>query len=101
MKSLERRTIAIYKYWHSVKHIILFTFNIDKVNNNVLFHSLRAYPTATAGTRCHDDQFTCRRGGQCIPYSWQCDGQADCDDGSDETVQNHCGEHLDLAFQVW
>ena len=41
MKSLERRTIAIYKYWHSVKHIILFTFNIDKVmNNNVLFHSL-------------------------------------------------------------
>ena len=42
---------------------------------------------------CNDDQFMCENG-QCIRYSWQCDGMLDCDDGSDETVDNHCGEPL-------
>eukprot|EP01084_Bolivina_argentea_P169155 293265_1 len=32
---------------------------------------------------CNDDQFKCDSG-QCISNGWVCDGQADCNDGSDE-----------------
>lgn len=39
---------------------------------------------------CNDEQFACNDG-QCIQYSWVCDGQLDCDDGSDER-EEICGE---------
>lgn len=32
---------------------------------------------------CHRDQYRCLDGG-CIPLTWKCDGQTDCDDDSDE-----------------
>lgn len=40
--------------------------------------------SATRGeNRCLVDEFNCTQGG-CIPKSWKCDGQPDCEDGSDE-----------------
>ena len=35
---------------------------------------------------CDGVGFQCTRGGDCIPMSWQCDGDYDCKDGSDETT---------------
>ena len=38
---------------------------------------------------CRDDEFQCVDNGMCVNIAWQCDGQPDCDDGSDE---KGCGE---------
>ncbi|KAL5019680.1 hypothetical protein ScPMuIL_002572 [Solemya velum] len=35
-------------------------------------------------TTCKLNQFECLSGGQCILATWKCDGDSDCDDGSDE-----------------
>lgn len=48
-----------------------------------------AIPVAQLGrasskeTACSDDKFRCKSG-RCIPKHWQCDGENDCSDGSDE-----------------
>ena len=34
---------------------------------------------------CTSDQFACADGLKCIPNSWQCDGDDDCEDCSDES----------------
>nr|XP_053632665.1 very low-density lipoprotein receptor-like isoform X3 [Cherax quadricarinatus] len=37
------------------------------------------------GTRtCSDAEFTCQPSGKCIPKIWECDGDPDCPDSSDE-----------------
>lgn len=33
---------------------------------------------------CSEDEFHCVIDGLCIPERWRCDGDKDCDDGSDE-----------------
>lgn len=38
---------------------------------------------STTETNCSDDKFRCKSG-RCIPKHWQCDGENDCPDGSDE-----------------
>uniref|UniRef100_A0A8C1U7X5 Very low-density lipoprotein receptor n=1 Tax=Cyprinus carpio TaxID=7962 RepID=A0A8C1U7X5_CYPCA len=35
---------------------------------------------------CAEVDFVCRSG-QCIPKRWQCDGEPDCEDGSDESIE--------------
>uniref|UniRef100_A0A8C8B758 Uncharacterized protein n=1 Tax=Otus sunia TaxID=257818 RepID=A0A8C8B758_9STRI len=34
---------------------------------------------------CAESDFVCING-QCVPNRWQCDGDLDCEDGSDETL---------------
>lgn len=41
-------------------------------------------PTAVKKT-CAEADFVCYNG-QCIPKRWHCDGEPDCEDGSDESV---------------
>ena len=36
---------------------------------------------------CDDDWIKCNASDDCIPHNWQCDGDYDCDDQSDE---QHC-----------
>lgn len=34
---------------------------------------------------CHRKQFQCYMDGSCVPLRWHCDGDWDCEDGSDES----------------
>ncbi|KAL4635263.1 MAM and LDL-receptor class A domain-containing protein 1 [Arapaima gigas] len=62
-----------------------------------------AAPVTAKPKTCQPDSFQCLHDFQCIPRSWQCDGEIDCADLSDEeqcptrhpgTVppQDHCGQ---------
>ena len=43
-----------------------------------------SYFTARVST-CRENEFSCEDGSRpCIPESWKCDDDEDCDDGSDE-----------------
>lgn len=55
--------------------------------------------TAVAGEVCASHQFECASG-RCIPFSWSCDGENDCDDSSDENEHCHGSVHCaDTEFQ--
>lgn len=42
------------------------------------------------GDPCDAKEYQCMTGDQCIPSSYQCDGEIDCQDRSDEIG---CGRH--------
>ena len=65
----------------------------DEVHQQRLRERLNINPFSShlhTARNCNDEQFACNDG-QCINYSWVCDGQLDCDDGSDER-EEICGE---------
>ncbi len=53
---------------------------------------------------CSSAEFRCESDARCIPARWQCDGENDCDDKSDESVKL-CGEFFwfcDFWFKdIW
>lgn len=52
------------------------------------------------GTACRYFEYQCGSGNQCIPRSFQCDGDVDCQDGTDEIG---CGLYtgvLPLSYQL-
>lgn len=43
---------------------------------------------------CSPEQFICNSlSPECVPYNWRCDGQTDCNDGSDEVNCIECNKH--------
>ncbi|KAG7487905.1 hypothetical protein MATL_G00028470 [Megalops atlanticus] len=63
----------------------------------ILFVNLQTLPCilGSGTTRtCEKSQFSCASG-RCIPCIWECDGDRDCDDGSDEA---HCWERMCSGF---
>jgi len=48
---------------------------------------------------CAADEFRCASGNQCVDPYCQCNGVADCDDASDETVEL-CGTYVTLPYSL-
>jgi len=53
-----------------------------------LFFSFLFYSSDKKKRKCPSNFFACPNG-RCIPMSWTCDKENDCDSGADEL---HCGE---------
>ena len=52
-------------------------------------------PAEESSEDCHGDEFHCREDGTCLPDRWLCDGDKDCEDGSDETNCEGSGRPCD------
>uniref|UniRef100_A0AC34G4W4 Uncharacterized protein n=1 Tax=Panagrolaimus sp. ES5 TaxID=591445 RepID=A0AC34G4W4_9BILA len=50
----------------------------------VIFAFLVTLQEAKPADICQPTEFRCRDGRQCVPQFFQCDGEQDCQDGSDE-----------------
>lgn len=60
-------------------------FNLKVVASFYIFNF--SFFLFRTGEVCASHQFECASG-RCIPFSWSCDGENDCDDSSDEN--EHC-----------
>ena len=70
----------------STKHYDTF------VNSWVVCFSVAAAPS------CNSEEFKCVTSGECISSGFVCDGDEDCEDGSDE--QRACGEQIDWLTET-
>lgn len=53
------------------------------VSKPVSFHML--FLAIPVQKTCAEVDFVCQNG-QCVPKRWHCDGEPDCEDGSDESL---------------
>ena len=63
---------------------------------SILFYDRSNMTVAFADRVCSYYSFRCQNG-QCISFHLWCDGQYDCDDGSDET---NCGKDV-INFSIY
>ena len=50
-----------------------------------------------ANKQCEAGKFSCKSNGECIPEKWQCDGEKDCLDGTDEKNCEYPEVHCDAG----
>jgi len=73
--------------------LLLVSFSVFIVSVSVLSGVKYAGISCCVEVTCAANEFRCASGTQCVdPYA-QCNGVADCDDASDETVEL-CGKNL-------
>lgn len=58
-----------------------------KIEHLITFNYYFALETESLGG-CNGKEFQCHPDGNCIPEFWRCDGEKDCEDGSDEKYCN-------------
>ncbi|KAI5606502.1 SCO-spondin, partial [Silurus asotus] len=92
------------QYWHNTVcislivsiYLFVYSLNIDLIgrtdisgfssNNYLSFCIIQTVVTASlcfCVSDCNQHEFGCKNG-QCVPLAWRCDGETDCQDGSDE-----------------
>lgn len=79
----------------------LFVFHSPWAYANIYsrlgFYNMSVFLTISVRKTCAEVDYVCLSG-QCIPKRWQCDGDPDCEDGSDESIEM-CRES-DLVFNT-
>ncbi|XP_076067432.1 uncharacterized protein LOC143040349 isoform X1 [Oratosquilla oratoria] len=63
--------------------LVIF-FSSDKVRTSGIGFKIQ-YTISNNRTVCNSEEFQCKRDHLCIPASWECNGQTECPDGTDET----------------
>ena len=72
--------LIIYRHYNY--YVLLYCKNVceQPLNGN----NTRFYLTVVKVEACAENEFECTSSGKCIAEDWTCDGEADCDDSSDE-----------------
>ena len=65
-------------------HLLLLLFNLIRTTSNSDTITL-ALTNPSPTLSCSEDQFACSDGLKCISNEYLCDGDADCNDASDES----------------
>ncbi|XP_071805292.1 basement membrane-specific heparan sulfate proteoglycan core protein-like isoform X3 [Asterias amurensis] len=84
-------TRVMYEFTDTSRNVAVCSFFV--LIREALPPSPSTAPTRTTTLspgQCNQNQATCRNG-QCIPLSYRCDGELDCDDGSDESSCSTAG----------
>lgn len=77
--------------------------NFHKSTNEVPFFGKCIFLSDFSETKiCSSEDFTCRSiNGECIPLAWMCDGNKDCNDGSDEASCSEYSNVFITLFDKW
>ena len=70
---------------------------VDHLKIGLFFQT---YNSPEEKARCTNDHYRCDIDGTCIPSSWLCDDQNDCEDGSDEIGCSKNGPTFKRIFNI-
>lgn len=71
-----------------LRHFLRARQLISSCNNHAELWPLNKWLSFSLAVKktCAESDFVCISG-QCVPNRWQCDGDPDCEDGSDESAE--------------
>lgn len=69
--------------------VIILTYSsaLANVVYLYLYYTNLSFKSLAAVRTCAESEFRCKNS-RCIPQAWVCDGQSDCNDGTDENSCN-------------